>query len=162
MASPTVVVSSNPKSAEFSNVFMYCGLSREKLCWYMKLILDVQSNCGLASAKILSYLLLTRHSCPSGYVKSAYGQRLGCNAINLTDYCKRKSFVALTGYDSVFDAYNPKPLKVLLSDCKAQCLKDCTCDGFTYDTHTGLCYKTDRVLTLRKVPGKTKLAFVKL
>lgn len=161
MASSTVVVSSNPKPAEFSN-FMYCSLSWEKLCWYMKLTLDIQSKCGLASAEILLYLLLARHSCPSGYVKSPYGQRLGCNAINSVDKCKRNSFVALTGYDSVFDAYNPKPLKVLLSDCKVQCLKDCNCDGFTYDTNTSLCYKTGQVLSLRKVPGTSKLAYVKL
>lgn len=160
MSSTIVVVTSNPKSAEFSN-FMYCSLSWEKLCW-LKLTLDIQSKCGLASSEILLYLLFTRHSCPRGYVKSAYGQRLGCNAINSVDKCQRNSFVALTGYESVFDAYNPKPLKVLLSDCKAQCLKDCNCDGFTYDTNTGLCYKTDQVLTLRKVPGTTKLAYVKL
>ena len=141
---------------------MYCSLSWKKLCWYMKLTLDLQSQCGLASAEFLSYLLLTRHSCPSGFKKSPNGQRLGCNAINSVDKCKRNSFVALTGYDSVFDAYNPKPLKVLLSDCKAQCLKDCNCDGLTYDTTTGLCYTTGQVLTLRKVSGTTKLAYVKL
>ena len=102
------------------------------------------------------------HSCPKGFVKSAFGQRLGCNPIKSVDTCKRKSLVQLTGYDSVFDAYNPKPLKVSLSACKAQCLKDCKCDGFTYNAKTGLCYKTDRVLTLRKVSATTKLAFVKL
>ena len=95
-------------------------------------------------------------------MKSAFGQRLGCNPIKSVDYCKRKSLVQLTGYDSVFDAYNTKPLKVSLSACKAQCLKDCSCDGFTFNTKTGLCYKTDRVLTLRKVSAATKLAFVKL